>query len=254
MSRLSKKPWACRSIWTWPRDPKRRRTRSKACMSSPLPPVVIYMLLHRSFPPVASDRRFANEKIRVYILWAFPFQHLVLPKVISYIDHNYSQQWTMLTTYENAHKSGKCLQFTNMLTTCENTHNLRKCSQLAKMLTLMTYKNACENAHNLRKCYNNLWKCSQPRISITTCKNAHIFQENTKHLYTSVEVLPERLQHLTPAMLHLSQTCEPGPIANGHDFPWLRRAVPFCYIFCTTRGAGPQNRDVVYLFNSRVLG
>ena len=104
------------------------------------------------------------------------------------IDHNYSQQWTMLTTYENAHKSGKCLY-----TIYKHAHNLRKYSQLAKMLT------TCENAHtdDLQKCsqlkkenVHNLQKCSQPRISITTCKNAHIFQENTKHLYTSVEVLP----------------------------------------------------------------
>ena len=173
----------------------------------------------------------------------------------------------MLTTYENAHKSGKCLQFTNMLTTCENTHNLRKYSQLTKMLTLMTYKNAhnlkrkmfttcenatttCENAHNLQKCmlttenqYYNLQKCSHLSRKYETL--VHKCGSSPPPLLNA-----ECLQHLTPAMLHLSQTCEPGPIANGHDFPWLRRAVPLCYIFCTTRGAGPQNRDVVYLFNS----
>ena len=83
-----------------------------------------------------------------------------------------SQQWTTLTTYENAHSSKKCSHFTEMhahnlpkilLTTLENAHNLRTCSQLIEMLTTL------KNAHNLRT-------CSQLIEMLTTLKNAHNFQ------------------------------------------------------------------------------
>ena len=83
---------------------------------------------------------------------------------------DYSQQWTMLATYENAHSSKKCSHFTKMhahnlpkilLTTLENAHNLRTCSQLIEMLTTL------KNPHNLRTCsqlaemLTTVWKCSQ---------------------------------------------------------------------------------------------
>jgi len=125
----------------------------------------------------------------------------------------------MLTSLEDAHNLRtcsqltknacnlqKCLQLTKMLTTCENAHNLRKFSQLAKMLTT-------ENQYyNLQKCSHLSRKGSQ-----NTCTQVCKFSPPLLNT--------ERLQHL----LHLGQAFEAIPIANWHDFPWLRRAIPFCY-------------------------
>ena len=128
----------------------------------------------------------------------------------------------MLTIYKHAHNLRKCSQLTKMLTTCKNAHtdDLQKCSQLKK-----------ENVQ-LAKMLQQLVKM------LTTCKNAH----------NRESVL--QLAKMLTSFKKIRNTCTQVFRANGHDFPWLRRAVPLCYIFCTTRGAGPQNRDVVYLFNS----
>ena len=127
----------------------------------------------------------------LYCLRSYPIDSSELLQ----LGHNYSQQWTTLATYENAHSSGqrsqltktltalkkmltfyenacsqltknsahnsgKCSQLANMLTTYRNAHNSEKCSQLANMLTTYT------NAHNSEK-------CSQLANMLTTYRNTH---------------------------------------------------------------------------------
>ena len=170
----------------------------------------------------------------------------------------------MLTIYEDAHNLRKYSQLTKMLTTCENPHNLRKCSQLTKMLI------TCENAHNLRKysqlakmlttCQNAITTCED---AITTCKNAHnrepvlqlakMLTSFNKMLTAMEDVLPlpprltaERLQHLTPAKLHLSQPCEAVPIANGHAQFSMAEKGHSILLYCHSARPVELNRDLMY--------
>ena len=77
----------------------------------------------------------------------------------------------MLTTVDNAHRSGKYSQLWIMLTDLENTHVCKK------MLTTV------DNAHTSEKC-SQVWKCShlsQVWKMLTSLGSAYLYTE-CKHI------------------------------------------------------------------------